>query len=53
MKDKRDISTKISKHSKRAIPLTVNILLWVGMVIIAYVILSITIDILILYFPFG
>ena len=44
MKDKKSISTKISKRGKRAIPLTVDILLWVGMVAIAYIILSLTID---------
>jgi hypothetical protein len=44
MKDRNNISTKISKHRNRFLTATINIMLWVGMVAIWYVILGFTVD---------
>ena len=44
MKDRDNISTKIPKHNSRLLTATINILLWVGMVAIWYVILGFTVD---------
>ena len=44
MKDRDNISTKIPKRNSRLLTATINILLWVGMVAIWYVILGFTVD---------
>ena len=44
MKDKANISTKISKRNNRLLTIIINLLLWVGMVVIWYVILGFTVD---------
>lgn len=44
MKDRDNISTKIPKRNNRLLTATINILLWVGMVAIWYVILGFTVD---------
>lgn len=44
MKDRDNISTKIPKRNNRLLTATINILLWVGMVAIWYIILGFTVD---------
>lgn len=44
MKDRDNISTKIPKRNSRLLTATINILLWVGMVAVWYVILGFTVD---------
>ena len=44
MKDRKNISTKIPKRNSRRLSIVINVLLWVGMVAIWYVILGLTID---------
>ena len=44
MKDRDNISTKIPKRNSSLLTATINILLWVGMVAIWYVILGFTVD---------